>query len=172
MKFNDHIIIMHKKGSTRCARMQARETIFVPAKHEMILNSTVKSKHWVSNFNIGLIQPRNRLTENTGLLVAKSLVRVEHNTVPIRLANFRLDPLKINKGSTVALLEPVKEICKFETEPQPFDKIIGSVSKIEDDCLPELDLNIFVQWTLPKGIIKLQCTQTTNVRLHSPQEEG
>ena len=35
-----------------------------------------------------------------------------------------------------------------------------------------LDLNIFVQWTLPKGIIKLQCTQMTNVRLHSPQEEG
>ena len=138
MKSNGHIITMHKKGSTRCARIQARETIFVPAKHEMIINGTVKSNHWVSNFNIGLIEPKNRLTDNTGLLVAKSLVRVEHNTVPIRIANFGLDPIKVNKGSTVALLEPVKEICKFEPEPQPFDKIIGSVSKIEDGCLPEL----------------------------------
>ena len=138
MKSNVHIITMHKKGSTRCARIQARETIFVPAKHEMIINGTVKSNHWVSNFNIGLIEPKNRLTDNTGLLVAKSLVRVEHNTVPIRVANFGLDPIKVNKGSTVALLEPVKEICRFEPEPQPFDKIVGSVSKIEDGCLPEL----------------------------------
>ena len=139
MKSNGHIITMHKKGSTRCGLgKQARETIFVPAKHEMIINSTVKSNHWVSNFNIGLIKPNNRLTDNTGLLVAKSLVRVEHNTLPIRVANFGLDPIKVNKGSTVALLETVKEICKFEAEPQPFDKIIGSVSKIEDGCLPEL----------------------------------
>ena len=104
----------------------------------MIINGTVKSNHWVLNFNIGLVEPKNRLTDNTGLLVAKSLVRVEHNTVPIRVANFGLDPIKVNKGSTVALLEPVKEICKFEPEPQPFDKIIGGVSKIEDGCLPEL----------------------------------
>ena len=104
----------------------------------MIINGTVKSTHWVSNFNIGLIKPKNRLTDNTGLLVTKSLVRVEHNTIPIRGANFGLDPIKVNKGSTVALLEPVKEICKFEPEPQPFDKIIGSVSKIEDGCLLEL----------------------------------
>ena len=137
MKFNGHIITMHKKGSTRSARIQARETIFVPGKHEMIINGTVKSNHWVSNFNIDLIEPKNGLTDNTGLLVAKSLVRVEHNTVPIRVANFGLYPIKVNKGTTVALLEPVKEICKFEPEPQPFDKIIGSVSKIEDGCLPE-----------------------------------
>ena len=108
MKFNGHIITIHKKGSKRYARIQARETIFVPAKHKMIINGTVKSNHWVSNFNIGLIEPKNRLTDNTGLLVAKSLVRVEHNTVPIRVANFGLDPIKVNKGSTVALLEPIK----------------------------------------------------------------
>ena len=125
------LTIEDKKGSTRCARIQARETIFVPAKHKMIINGTVKSNHWVSNFHIGL-------TDNTGLLVAKSLVRVEHNIVPIRVANFGLHPIKVNKGSTVTWLEPVKEICKFEPELQPFDKIIGSVSKIEDGCLPEL----------------------------------
>ena len=138
MKFNGHIITMHKKGSTRCARIHARKTIFVPPKHKIIINGTVKSNHWVSNFNIGLIEPKNRQTDNTGLLVSKSLMRVEHNTIPIRVANFGLDPIKVNKGTKVALLEPVKEICKFEPEPQPFDKIIGSVSKIEDGCLPEL----------------------------------
>ena len=138
MKFNGHIITMHKRGSTRCAHIQVRETIFVPPKYEMVIKGTAKSNHWVSNFNIGLIEPKNRLTDNTGLLVAKSLVRVEHNTVPIRVANFGLDPMKVNKGNKVALLEPVKEICKFEPEPQPFDKIIGSMSKIEDSCLPEL----------------------------------
>ena len=44
MKFNGHLIHMHKKGSTRCARIQARETIFVPAKHEMIISGTVNVK--------------------------------------------------------------------------------------------------------------------------------
>ena len=28
MKFNGHIITMHKRGTTRCARIQGRETIF------------------------------------------------------------------------------------------------------------------------------------------------
>ena len=42
MKFNGHIITMHKMGSTRCARIQARETIFVPAKYEMVISGTVK----------------------------------------------------------------------------------------------------------------------------------
>ena len=111
------------KSSTRCAHTQARETIFVSVKHEMIIGGTMKSHHWVSNFNLGcLIEPKTTLTDNTGLLVAKSLVRVEHDTVPIRVANFGPDPIKVNKGSTVALLQPLKEICKFEPEPQIFDK--------------------------------------------------
>ena len=95
------------------------------------------SNHWVSNFKVGLIEPKTTLTDNTGLLVTKSLVRVEHNTVPIRVANFGPDPIKVNKGSTVATLEPVKEICKFENLNQ-LTKIIGSVTKMEDGCLPEL----------------------------------
>ena len=137
MKSNGHVITMHKRGSTRCARIQARETIFVPPNHEMVINGTVKSKHWVSNFNVGLIEPKVTLTDKTGLLVAKSLVRVEHNTVPIRVANFGPDPIKVNKGSTVAMIEPVKEICKFEPEFQSLDKTVGIVSKIEG-CLPDL----------------------------------
>ena len=62
------------------------------------------------------------------------------------ILNFGLDPIKVNKGTKVALLERVKEICKFEPEPQPFDKIIGSVSKIEDGCLPELRGATVAEW--------------------------
>ena len=36
------------------------------------------------------------------------------------------------------MLKPVKEICKFEPESQPFNKNIGSVSKMEDGCILEL----------------------------------
>ena len=169
MKFNCHIITMHKRGNTRCARIQARETIFVPAKHEMITNGTLKSNHWISNFNIGFIEPKNRLTDNTGLLVAKSLLRVEHNTVPIRVANFGLDPIKVNKGSIVALLESVKETCKFEPEPHPFDKIIGSVSKTKDDCLTEYLKPLIEQLTetLSRTELPNRPNYCTNIRTYS-----
>ena len=62
MKFIGHIITMHKKDSTRFACIQPWETIFVPAKHAMIISGNVKSNCWVSHFNIGLIKPKATLT--------------------------------------------------------------------------------------------------------------
>ena len=110
MKFNDKLITLHKKGSTRCAWIQAQLKFCVPPQHEIIIRGHVKSNHWGSGWTTGLVKPLVSVSEKTGLAVAKSLVKVGDSAMPIRVTNFGLDPIKINKNSVVAMLEPVTQV--------------------------------------------------------------
>ena len=81
---------MHKKGSTRCVRIQAQQNFCVPPQHEMIISGHVKSNQWVSGWTTGLVEPLVSVTEKTGLAMTKSLVKVGDSAIPIRVANFGL----------------------------------------------------------------------------------
>ena len=83
MKFYDKLITLHKKGSTRCARIQAQQKFCVPPQHEMIISGHVKYNQWVSGWTTGLFEPLVSVTEKTGLTVAKSLVKVGDSAIPI-----------------------------------------------------------------------------------------
>ena len=45
MEFNDKLITLHKKGSTRCVQIEAQQNFCVPPQHEMIISGHVKSNH-------------------------------------------------------------------------------------------------------------------------------
>ena len=136
MKFNDKLITLHKKGSTRCARIQAQQNFCVPPQHEMIISGHVKSNHWVSGWTTGLVEP---LVSVTGLAAAKYLVKVGDNAIPIRVANFGLDPIKISKNSVVAMLEPVTEVKHFDNDKSLFQNTeAGTLNMIEEQNIPEL----------------------------------
>ena len=45
MEFNDKLITLHKKGSTRCVQVEAQQNFCVPPQHEMIISGHVKSNH-------------------------------------------------------------------------------------------------------------------------------
>ena len=139
MKFNDKLITLHKKDSTRCARIQAQQNFCVPPQHEMIISGHVKSNQWVSGWTTGLMEPLVSVTEKTGLAVAKSLVKVGDSAIPIRVANFGLDPIKINKKSVVAMLEPVTQVKHFDNDKSLFQNTeTGSLNMIEEQNIPEL----------------------------------
>ena len=139
MKFNDKLITLHKKGSTRCAWIQAQQNFCVPPQHEMIMSGHVKSNHWVSGWTTGLVEPLVSVTEKTGLAVAKSLVKVGDSVIPIRVANFGLDPIKISKNSMVAMLEPVTQVKHFESDKSLFQNTEnGTLNMIEEQNIPEL----------------------------------
>ena len=82
----------------------------------MIISGHVKSNQWVSGWTTGLVEPLVSVTEKTGPAVAKSLVKVGDSAIPIRVANFGLDPIKINKNSMVAMLEPVTQVKYFDND--------------------------------------------------------
>ena len=138
MKFNDKLITLHMKGSTRCGRIQAQRNFCVPPQHEMIIRGHVKSDHWVSGWTTGLVEPLVSVTEKTGLAVAKSLVKVGNSAKP-RVANFGLDPIKINKNSVVAMLEPLTQVKHFDNDKSLFQNTeTGTLNMIEEQNIPEL----------------------------------
>ena len=116
MKFNDKLITLHKKGSTRCAQIHAQQNFCVPPQHEMIISRRVKSNQWVSGWITDSVEPLVSVTEKTGLAVAKSLVKVGDSAIPLRVANFGLDPIQMNKNSVVAMLEPVRQVKHFDND--------------------------------------------------------
>ena len=85
-----------------------------------------------------MVEPLPLVTENTGLVITRSLVKHKSNAISIEVASFGLDPIKITKGGVVAVLKPVTKVKYFESDNFSFENMeYGTVNKIEWD-LPEL----------------------------------
>ena len=52
----------------------------------------------------------------TDLLITKGVVNTQVSNIPVRVANFTDDQLFMNKGSKLALLEPVTSLEEFKTD--------------------------------------------------------
>ena len=68
--------------------------------------------------------------------MARALVDAKQESVPIRIANFTTDAVKLSKGQTVALLQPVekeqiKEVENLKDEPSSGP--CGRVAHVEED---------------------------------------
>ena len=105
----------------------------------MIINGHVKSNQWVSGWTTGLVEPLVSVTEKTGLAVAKSLVKVRDSAIHTDIADFGLDPIKVNKNSVVAMLEPVTQVKHFDNDKSLFQNTeTGTLNMIEEQSIPEL----------------------------------
>ena len=100
-------IKLHKQGDNNCARIQASEDIFIPANSEIMMCGHINDNRKTFNSSVGTIELLNSLTQTNGLCVARSLVNTSDSTVPVRIANFTQDTVKLNKGQTVAVIHSV-----------------------------------------------------------------
>ena len=66
-------------------------------------------------------------------------MKVGDSAIPIRVANFGLDPIKINKNSVVVMLEPVTQVKHFDNDKSLFQNTeTGTLNMIEEQNIPEL----------------------------------
>ena len=110
MKMGPHDVILHRKGDTRCARIQLVQNTYIPPKSELIIQGSYKSAHWASQRKYGLIEPTQQGAAKSGLMVAKSLVNMNGNNIPIRIANFGSKGVKLNKSTTLGIVHPINTI--------------------------------------------------------------
>ena len=139
MKLNDRTFGMKRKGEIQLAYIHSETSFHIPPRHEMVIEGVLKDKQLTANLNEGLIESNTYLTNDTGLLVARSLVNLKQNTVPVRVANVSDQIVKIKKGTRLVKLESVKEVCNFDKgESKQNDEHIAYVNKIEHSKLGDL----------------------------------
>ena len=129
----DMDVPLRRYSDGKCARIQAAATIEVIPETEMIVPGHVNWKAWSSQNEMGSIEPSKRITPRTGLMVAKSVVNTNaKGTVPIRIANFTDKVIRLEKGETLAILDPVQ----VQTLPESTSND-NSETTIDDQTVPE-----------------------------------
>lgn len=93
---------------TECSRIVLSEDLVVPPNCEFVAPARVESP----NFYRGpaIVEPVEKFMEKKNVLVAKSLVKVSGESVPLRFLNFSCESLKLYKGSVVATIERVEDV--------------------------------------------------------------
>ena len=114
LRMGKHHVVLHRKGDTRCARIQVAQNMYIPPHSEMIISGHVKPNQWAPERKFGLVEPTASVTENTGVLVAKSLVSMSNKDIPVRLANFTDETIKLRRGSTIGIVHPVNSVSNFD----------------------------------------------------------
>ena len=124
-------IPLQRNSEERCARIQAAESIEIIPETEMIVNGHVNWKKWESQNSYASIEPSRMLTPKTGLMVARSVVEANRTgTVPVRIANFSDKVIRLNKGETLGVLDPVTQISEMP-DSDPIEDIESSIDNVE-----------------------------------------
>ena len=97
-------------GQIRGSMLSPKLTLYLHLDHlntetlaSVFLVNQHKGKHMS---NSAVIEPTKGLCGKEGLLLARSLSDLGDDFIPIRLANFSDDPLKISKNTFVATGQP------------------------------------------------------------------
>ena len=82
-----------------------------------------------------MLQPTKSYLEKTGIMVCKSLVIPDDCIVPVRVFNAGTDVMKIQKGSTLAVSEPVTAFYRYQAKPKEECQECSCIC----DCIPTPD---------------------------------
>ncbi|MCG7876282.1 MAG: RNase H-like domain-containing protein [Candidatus Thiodiazotropha endolucinida] len=138
-----------------CCRVALVENVSVPAESEIIVPG--KPLDHLDRNRLGIVEPSMKFVENTGVLVAKVLVDPKTGNIPLRLANFSKEPIRINRDTVTAVLQPVESV---DSEKGNFQKqpAIGQNSNTPTE-LPEHLVPLF-----DRSTINLDTSQKTRLQ--------
>ena len=116
MRIEGHKVRLEHKNGAKCTYIKVAKEFCVPPNHEMIVQGTFDQGYRNTNCEIGFVEPIKSVTTRTGLLIAKGVVNNRVSDILVRVANFTDDQLFMNKGSKLALLQPVTSLKEFKTD--------------------------------------------------------
>ena len=97
---------VYRASAEKCTRVIADRTITIKAGEEILLPG--KLKHRNRNSKFGIVEPEPRFVRNHEVMVAKTLVDVQQELVPIRVLNLKDEAIIIYQGAVLATCEPVE----------------------------------------------------------------
>ena len=98
----------HDLSYRASCRVVVKETTVVPPQTEIMLQGVIIDK--LKSCGPKVLETSAKFTENSGLLVARSLVNVDSQSVPLQMVNFHDEPFKVHKGTVVAYCEDILDI--------------------------------------------------------------
>ena len=69
-----------------------------------------------ARFTWGIVQPDPKVQPVQMVLVCRTLVDLEHPTVPVQVMNLSTEPRKIGKGTHLASCEPIVCVLRHDDE--------------------------------------------------------
>ena len=116
------------------------EAVRVPAFSEVEIMATARD---ASNSETWLMEPLPREKIRTPILVARSVVHLESETVPVRLLNLSADAVTIYKGKKIAGIETIKganiEEMNTETVSAVSSGCIKATTELEEELQKLVD---------------------------------
>ena len=103
-------IKLHKQSDMLCARIQIAKNVNIPPLQEMLVCGKISDRYKKFDSELGAIEQLESLPKTTGLQVARALIDAKQENVPVKIVNFTDTPVKLNKGQTVALVQPVDNL--------------------------------------------------------------
>ena len=92
------------KGDPKCCIISVAETGEIPPESEEIIKGQIYVM--VNYDSLDIIESNGNFVENTGLLIAKSVVQHNSNVIPLRVVNFSHQPVTVHKNTIATKFEP------------------------------------------------------------------
>ncbi|CAC5420029.1 unnamed protein product [Mytilus coruscus] len=102
---DEFITCFTNRGDSSCCRISIAETVDIPPDSEMLIKGMPCGP--VIFNEVGLVETNKSFIEKTGLLLARVVVQPNSNIIPLRVANFSTEPVKVYKNTIVGTFEPV-----------------------------------------------------------------
>ena len=101
----------------KTASVHAIKSTFIPPNTEAVIHARIH-KGYHQMHKPCILQPTKSYLEKSGILVCKTLVTPEDTVVPVRVFNPTTEHLQIQKGSTLAISEPVTSFYRYTGIPK------------------------------------------------------
>jgi hypothetical protein len=127
-------VIMFKRGVNSfislksCCRISIRETTYVPPNTEII--AKVQSMDLISKDLVGLVEQTDKFVNKNGLLLARAIIYLNKEEIPLRIVNVNDTLCTIYKGTIVATCELIKETDIQENKGVNMSNVQHDVKKV------------------------------------------
>lgn len=91
-----------------CCSISMCEDVEIPPESEMIIHCLLLG--YLDQSKIGILEPPSRFIEKSGLLVAKSLISLQKEIIPLRVINLNKEACTLYKETIAGVVEPVEEL--------------------------------------------------------------
>ena len=120
----------------KCSKATSEMTVTIAPGEEIILPGKLQLRN--RNFKCGVVEPETRFSGNHDVLVAKTLVDVQQDVIPVRVFNLRDSLVTVYKGTCVAVCEPITSDDVMQDKEKRLVGVLQEpVAQENTDVLPE-----------------------------------
>lgn len=128
---------VNQSDSLQCYRIRISETTGIPPLSESVIPGHCNRQ--VKLNTPAVLRPTENFSEKCDLLMAKELVNLENDVIPLRVMNINDRPQVLYKDSLVCMCEPVSEIMDFSQQ---------NLASVNMDNLQKKELSVTLTYHL------------------------